>query len=79
MSKYRCPRCGSTDIVLSEETVTDRKYKFKKDGNPYKRPFKVEHDVAYAIYNLECSKCFESCNLNDKEYLKAWVVENENA
>lgn len=75
--KYKCPNCGSLNIVLSEQTVTEKKFKFKKNGSLYKRPFETMHDVADAIYNVECADCFESCNIEDTTEIKRWEI-NEN-
>lgn len=78
LSKYRCPRCGSTNLCLSEQTVTEKKYKFTKDGRRYKQPFLTMYDVADCIENIECMNCLESCNLMDKDNIKEWEVNNEN-
>jgi len=72
MTKYRCPKCGSTKLCLSEQTVTEKKYKLSKDGRRYKKAFLTMYDVADCIENIECMNCFESCNLMDKDNIKEW-------
>ena len=72
-SKYRCPKCGSTDIVFAEESVTKRQFKIKKNGDPYKKPYATDHFYTDQIVEyIECSNCFEYCNLEDGVELKKW-------
>lgn len=72
-SKYKCPKCGSTELCLSEQTVTEKKYRLRKNGDPYTRAFETMYDVADMIKNIECMVCCNSCNLEDRTEIEKWV------
>ena len=71
--KYRCPKCGSTDVVFAEESVTKRRFKLKRNGEPYKTAYETQHFWSDTVVEyLECSNCFEDCHLEDGVELKKW-------
>ena len=80
-TKYRCPDCGSTDIVFAEESVIEKRFKLKKDGKPFKKPYEtVEYCSDIVIESLECQHCHSYCRLDDKSELKKWEnAESQNS
>ena len=76
--KYRCPSCGSEDVVFAEETVTRRRFKLKSNGEPYKKPFATDHHYTDEVVEyILCSHCFEDCHLDDGVELKKWENPDE--
>lgn len=69
--KYKCPKCGSTDIFYWKECVKTTHYKIKQDGEPYKRPYETRMDIM-DNEGLECDTCGNIlntiCGIDD-----AWI------
>ena len=71
--KYRCPDCGSANIVFAEESVTRRRFKLKQNGEPYKKPHAVdEYYTDTVVEYILCESCYSDCHLEDGVELKKW-------
>lgn len=71
--RYKCPHCGSTNIVFAEETTTKRLFKLDQHGNRYKNPFEtIRYYSDTVIEYLECEDCAWDCHLEDGVELKKW-------
>jgi len=52
----KCNKCGSFNVIWFEELIFERRYKVKKDGIPYKNPFKTAL-TGNGTSNFECLNC----------------------
>ena len=72
-AKYRCPRCGNTDLVFAKETTTRRLYKMGANGIPDETEFEtIERTSHHADEFLECHICNMRCDFNDLSELEEW-------
>ncbi|MCK9477974.1 MAG: hypothetical protein M0R40_00545 [Firmicutes bacterium] len=63
--KYKCPTCGSKNIVFWKEEVRERLYRFKKDGNIHEKHFKSMIHEKNGLEGLLCLECKEFMNWID--------------
>lgn len=71
-TKYRCPHCGNTNLMLVVETTVQRNYKLRLDGDPYKRQ---QETVEFANCDAEkvwCPDCNCDVDFGDGHALKKW-------
>ena len=73
--RYTCPNCKSKHIVYWEESILERKYKVKKDGEQSKRVFcTIEHEDGTGMYGLECMDCGKMINTINDDGGALWEV-----
>jgi DNA-directed RNA polymerase subunit RPC12/RpoP len=71
--KYRCPKCGNTELVFAKDTIVQRTYKLRLDGEPYARQFDTTEFYSDGdSERIECTNCNHSVTLEDGVSLKKW-------
>lgn len=74
--KYQCPDCKSLDVVFWKEVVTEKLYRFKKDGTPYKKSFRSTPVDCNDLEGLVCLNCKSCMNWID-DGTERWERETE--
>lgn len=75
--KYKCPKCGSTDIHGWREDIVETRYKITKDGKFYLKPYKTFYSGAGGNQGLICNKCSEIVNANwVQNDIKEWILKD---
>lgn len=77
-SKYKCPKCGSTDLVWWVEAVMEEKYKLNPDGTRQRRRYSKSVNYECGNEGVECLRCGESTdNLSLMDLDCKWINEVE--
>ena len=72
--KYRCPHCGNTHLMMVTESIVQRTYKMRLDGEPYQRQQEtIEFDHDGDDEKIWCPSCNWDVQLSDGHALKKWV------
>lgn len=74
--KYRCPKCGSSNIIYWVEYVMEKHYKLSEKGERYKKAFKTFDNGAEGHEGLHCQDCNNYVNWIDSIDAKDWSKEN---
>lgn len=72
-AKYKCPKCGNEHLVFSKDTIVQRTYRLRLDGEPYARQFDTTEFYSDGdAERIECPECNSSVNYADGAALKKW-------
>ena len=69
---YKCPKCGNTALVFAVDTIVQRTYKVRLDGEPYKRQFDTTEYDDRGSERIECPHCNSDVHMSDGHELKKW-------
>ena len=70
---YKCPNCGNTSLFFAKDTIVQRTYKLRVDGEPYARQFDTTEFYSDGdSERIECPDCNNSVTLEDGAVLKRW-------
>lgn len=71
--RYKCPKCGNTALVFAKDTIVQRTYKLRIDGEPYARQFETTEFYSDGdSERIECPNCNSDVTFADGAALKRW-------